>query len=246
MAVAIVLMVLLGSPVLSEYIPITVEPNLTDLNEYIAYLRQEHYCDLPVYPGYPIRSTHNTSLTTFSLSTSRESLLSNYSNLTISLSTATSYTTQTIDTLLSDYLNELSLQNDYLFGNHYQSEWNDLLSDYQLPEEAKNTRNSLAFGIAGKYSGVPYHYHGDGYAEVLHGGKLWLLYPPDSEFEFDPNQSMLDYMMNVFPGVSRSKMKTGYPYLCVLESDDLLYFPDRWMHAVFNLDEYNAFISIFL
>lgn len=35
-------------------------------------------------------------------------------------------------------------------------------------------------------------------------------------------------------------------YECVLEPGEMLYFPDKWMHATLNLDSYNLFVSVFL
>jgi hypothetical protein len=37
------------------------------------------------------------------------------------------------------------------------------------------------FALGGPDSGIPFHFHKDGYAEVLWGRKLWGIYPPRSE-----------------------------------------------------------------
>ena len=44
---------------------------------------------------------------------------------------------------------------------------------------------------------------------------------------------------------SENKSKLQF-YHCILKPGDILYFPNRWMHATLNLDNYNFFISLFL
>jgi hypothetical protein len=34
--------------------------------------------------------------------------------------------------------------------------------------------------------------------------------------------------------------------LGVISPGEVLYFPDRWMHATINLDDYNVFVSVFI
>ena len=34
--------------------------------------------------------------------------------------------------------------------------------------------------------------------------------------------------------------------LGVISPGEVLYFPDRWMHATLNLDDYNVFVSVFI
>lgn len=38
---------------------------------------------------------------------------------------------------------------------------------------------AVAIGIGGLYSGVPFHMHGPGFSEVLHGSKRWFLASPE-------------------------------------------------------------------
>ena len=35
-------------------------------------------------------------------------------------------------------------------------------------------------------------------------------------------------------------------YHCIIGKGDILYFPDRWMHATLNNDQYNFFVSLFV
>lgn len=35
-------------------------------------------------------------------------------------------------------------------------------------------------------------------------------------------------------------------FLGVISPGEILYFPDRWMHATLNIEEYNAFVSVFI
>lgn len=49
-------------------------------------------------------------------------------------------------------------------------------------------------------------------------------------------------MIHGVPGVLTIKKF----YHCIIEAGDILYFPDRWMHATLNNDKYNFFVSLFI
>ena len=42
-------------------------------------------------------------------------------------------------------------------------------------------------------TGVPFHFHGPGFAEVIHGAKRWFLYPFEERPEFDPDRTTLEW-----------------------------------------------------
>ena len=45
-----------------------------------------------------------------------------------------------------------------------------------VAEDAPSTHPpALSFGVGPDGSGVPFYFHNDGFSEVLHGAKLWLL-----------------------------------------------------------------------
>lgn len=185
---------------------------------------------------------------------------------------------------------------------------------------------------------MAFHFHGPGFAEVITGRKLFLLYPPGSDVNVPPNLTMATWVEKIYPSVQRTQLKnpayedSGTPspspaaheasgniyhefsgesgdikqgklmddveqagdfaggraahrgsdsngdcsasmecsdandsatdpsidvrvppsatlesfYECVLEPGDMLYFPNSWMHATLNLDQFNLFVSVFL
>ena len=89
--------------------------------------------------------------------------------------------------------------------------------------------------------GVPFHYHGPGFAETLHGRKRWFLYKPDEKPIFNPDKSTIQWLLEEYTQLNPSQM----PYECTLDPLDIIYFPDRWWHATLNVDN-AVFISTFL
>ncbi|XP_075851034.1 jmjC domain-containing protein 8 isoform X4 [Microcebus murinus] len=97
------------------------------------------------------------------------------------------------------------------------------------------------FGIAGAGSGVPFHWHGPGYSEVIYGRKRWFLYPPEKTPEFHPNKTTLAWLRDTYSALAPH----ARPLECTVRAGEVLYFPDRWWHATLNLDT-SVFISTFL
>ncbi|KFV84052.1 JmjC domain-containing protein 8, partial [Struthio camelus australis] len=105
----------------------------------------------------------------------------------------------------------------------------------------------------GSGSGVPFHWHGPGYSEVIFGRKRWFLYPPDKTPHFHPNETTLAWLHHTYPtlppGERPLECTPAPPGRSQWEppalSPQVLYFPDRWWHATLNLDT-SVFISTFL
>ncbi|XP_075755320.1 jmjC domain-containing protein 8 isoform X3 [Pelodiscus sinensis] len=94
---------------------------------------------------------------------------------------------------------------------------------------------------SGSGSGVPFHWHGPGYSEVIYGRKRWFLYPPEKTPEFHPNKTTLSWLLDTYPFLPPEDR----PVECTIRPGEVLYFPDRWWHATLNLDT-SVFISTFL
>jgi hypothetical protein len=151
----------------------------------------------------------------------------------------------------------------YWFGEHGE-ELKPLLDTYPLPALALSSADSdlvtfatsesgravsapppppaLSFGAAGDGSGVPFHHHNDGFAEVLHGAKRWLFHageeaPPG----FDPNTTSLAWIRDTLPTLPPARA----PRECTIFPGDLLYFPAGVWHATVNIGT-AVFISTFL
>ena len=135
----------------------------------------------------------------------------------------------------------------YWFGEH-GPELEPLLEEYRRaaafadpPVFSDLRRPALSFGAAPHNSGVPFHTHNDGFAEVMHGAKRWLLYPPDrSPPHFAPNTTSAAWLREVYPTLPAGDA----PDECVIYPTDVLYFPNGWHHAVVNIGN-TVFMSTF-
>ncbi|NXT26159.1 JMJD8 protein, partial [Syrrhaptes paradoxus] len=130
----------------------------------------------------------------------------------------------------------------YFFGDNNFTEWGPLFQHYVPPPfRIPGTSPAYSFGIAGSGSGVPFHWHGPGFSEVIFGRKRWFLYPPDKTPDFHPNETTLAWLHRTYPALPPAQR----PLECTLRPGEVLYFPDRWWHATLNLDT-SVFISTFL
>ena len=130
----------------------------------------------------------------------------------------------------------------YMFGDSRDEAWEALSARYPKPPHLAKTDGAPSFGVGGRWSGVPMHLHGGGWSHVIHGRKLWWLYPRGVEPRFSELQTSLQYATHVLPKLSPDKRP---PHACVIGPGELLYFPDRWMHGTLNLDAFNVFMSVF-
>jgi len=151
----------------------------------------------------------------------------------------------------------------YWFGEHGE-ELAPLLDRYPLPSLAHTSVDTsplalalsalggasaapppppaLSFGAAGDGSGVPFHHHNDGFAEVLHGAKRWLFhYGEEPPPEFEPNATSLSWIRATLPRLP----KRLAPLECTIYPGDLVYFPKDVWHATLNVGT-TVFISTFL
>ncbi|XP_077475899.1 jmjC domain-containing protein 8 [Stigmatopora argus] len=199
----------------------------------------------------PVIITGQTQNAKFRSSCSKRNLLDEYGHLRVRLSTANTHSYKKVDASLNDYVDGvlgpqspdvLGSDTLYFFGDTNWSEWHPLLDLYEPPAYLlPGTSRALSFGIAGPGTGVPFHWHGPGYSEVIYGRKRWFLYPPDREPHFHPNVSTLAWLRDVYPNLPRHQA----PLECTIGPGQVLYFPDRWWHATLNLDT-SVFISTFL
>ena len=135
---------------------------------------------------------------------------------------------------------------------------------YRSSSEARTTntkalpeRVTLSFGMGGRFSGVPFHTHGAGFSEVLHGRKAWFLYPPGPEPRaVDGDAPSLRWVTDVYPTLRPRRTEEGNddddatptdlrPHECTIVPGEILYFPSQWYHATLNLDPWTVFVSAF-
>ncbi|KAJ1631690.1 hypothetical protein T492DRAFT_993778 [Pavlovales sp. CCMP2436] len=148
----------------------------------------------------------------------------------------------------------------YWFGEHTE-EWTPLLALYDyapllatlpplLPSDSSGLfgqrKPALSFGVGGLASGVPFHMHGPGFSETLHGAKRWLFFPSEPPY-FLPNATAAYWLHTYLPQLTNDE-RTGMVE-CVIREGEAVFFPDRWYHATINLPgpgEVAVFVSTFL
>ncbi|XP_012587166.1 PREDICTED: WD repeat-containing protein 24 [Condylura cristata] len=199
----------------------------------------------------PVVLTRLTDNARFRALCSRERLLAAFGDRVVRLSTANTYSYRKVDLPFQEYVARLlqpqdptSLGNDtlYFFGDNNFTEWAALFQHYSPPPFGLlGTKAAYSFGVAGAGSGVPFHWHGPGFSEVIYGRKRWFLYPPEKKPEFHPNKTTLAWLQDTYPALAPSER----PLECTVQAGEALYFPDRWWHATLNLDT-SVFISTFL
>ncbi|XP_024864431.1 jmjC domain-containing protein 8 isoform X2 [Kryptolebias marmoratus] len=189
-------------------------------------LEDEGFCNIDVLDGSslshqdfidryafsrPVVLRGLTDNTKFRFLCSKWSLLAEYSSRTVRLSTANTYSYRKVDVPFQEFVDEL------------------------LKPQAADALGS------GPGTGVPFHWHGPGYSEVIYGRKRWFLFPPDHEPHFHPNRTTLSWVTETYPNLPEDEA----PLECTIRPGEVLYFPDRWWHATLNLD-LSVFISTFL
>ncbi|XP_002741861.1 jmjC domain-containing protein 8-like [Saccoglossus kowalevskii] len=181
----------------------------------------------------------------------KENLLQTFGNKEVKLSTANTYSYEKVIVPFSKYVNEilkpqkldaLGNETQYMFGDNNYTEWDSLFRVYkQPPYILPDTEGILSFGLAGPGTGVPFHWHGPGFAEVIYGRKRWFLYPPEKTPSFHPNKTTLQWLMEDYPNLHEQDR----PLECTINQGEAIYFPDRWWHGTLNIDT-SVFVSTFL
>ncbi|XP_063473071.1 jmjC domain-containing protein 8 isoform X3 [Symphalangus syndactylus] len=165
---------------------------------------------------------------------SRERLLASFGHRVVRLSTANTYSYHKVDLPFQEYVEQLlhpqdptSLGNDtlYFFGDNNFTEWASLFRHYSPPPFGLlGTAPAYSFGIAGAHnptgagSGVPFHWHGPGYSEVIYGRKRWFLYPPEKTPEFHPNKTTLAWLRDTYPALPPS----ARPLECTIRAGEVV------------------------
>ncbi|CAI4230569.1 unnamed protein product [Auanema sp. JU1783] len=183
--------------------------------------------------------------------TERRRMILDWSESDVVLNSANTYSYTRVPSTFGDYVENLlkpqnleTLGNEtlYLFGDIDQKHWAPLLESYNQPKwSLPGHTAALSFGIAGAGTGVPFHFHGPGFAEIVHGSKRWFLYPFEDQPEFNPDHTTLEWYLKEYPKLPREKK----PLECLMKPGEVIYFPDKWWHATLN-SETSVFISTFL
>ena len=225
--------------------------------------------------------------------TEASSFIQNYGDQSVRLSSSNAYSHGRLDSTIKDYILSLngglmgeslneksSLPADqiyYLFGENYDGIWQELSSLYSVDycDEICNFAGAKSFGIGGTDSGVSFHFHGPGFAEIIHGAKQWFFFPPSlkqlvnrlfnienmtTKTWYDCYYHLLHHIENQDLEVPMNNCPFNITsidakellelqenlYECIIYPNELLFFPSDWMHATLNLNPYNVFVSTFI
>lgn len=224
------------------------------------------------------------------LFTKSENLRDNFGQTKVTLSSSNAFSHGRLESTLGMYLKTISNHSHvgkadavdafeslpadqvyYLFGGNYDGVWRDITNMYRVRSCGQQCEMAGAKtpGIGGENSGVSFHFHGPGFAEVIHGEKQWFFYPPEMRSILDSNfeslstdvwkKCILPILRNkavpenedcpsLFDGLSSRDLEllTSKLQECTIYPNEILYFPSMWMHATLNLAPYNVFISTFI
>ncbi|KAM6424321.1 jmjC domain-containing protein 8 isoform 2-T2 [Liasis olivaceus] len=152
-----------------------------------------------------------TDNTEFQAQCTKDQLLARFGEHLVRLSTANTYSYHKVDLPFQDYVDHLLEPQDlaslgsetlYFFGDNNFTEWGSLFQKYNPPPfQLPGTMGAYSFGIGGSGSGVPFHWHGPGFSEVIFGRKHWFLYPPEKTPQFHPNKTTLSWFLDTYPSL---------------------------------------------
>ncbi|PVD38232.1 hypothetical protein C0Q70_00843 [Pomacea canaliculata] len=136
-------------------------------------------------------------------------MLKKYGSKVIRLSSANTYSYEKLDVTLAQYIMEIMrpqtldmLGNEtfYWFGDNNYTEWQELIDKYSPPPYSlPGLTGAYSFGLAGAGTGVPFHFHGPGFGEVIYGRKRWFMQPPEKVPHFHPNRTTLQWLYEDYP-----------------------------------------------
>lgn len=150
-----------------------------------------------------------------------------------------------VDNMMEEQtLDKLGSETFYHFGDNNFESFHSLFSNYKRPNFNISKGGTLAWGLGGSGSGVPFHTHGAVFAEVIHGKKRWFLYPPNVRPKFDPNESTLRWLRDVYSKLSDLEMESGL-LECTVNAGEVIFLPFGWWHATLNIGQ-SVFMSVFV
>jgi hypothetical protein len=158
-------------------------------------------------------SSRNSPLMNLS---AKERLLLESGDSLVTLSSSNTYSHDKILMTLREYIETMnsnpntdqSNETYYLFGNNHGKIWETFTNLYHLPPFPYcQTAGAVTIGLGGRHSGVSFHYHGPGFAEVIHGSKKFFLYPPSpssslsQKYGFHPNMTQVEWYETIYPTI---------------------------------------------
>ena len=132
----------------------------------------------------------------------------------------------------------------YFFGDNDMQEWKSFFEKYKLPPlNLPRHYPALSFGLAGPGTGVPFHFHGPGFAETIYGRKRWFLTPPDVKPEFHPNKTTLQWFFDDYPSIKEQI----FIHECTLKPGEVTYYSISYLlrniYQAYSFNEIKYFIN---
>jgi Cupin-like domain len=111
--------------------------------------------------------------------------------------------------------------------------------DKNMYSSAHHIQRSWHFqvAVAGSGVGLPFHWHGDVFAEVLHGQRRWFLFPPNNSPQFNPRTTSAQWFRDIYRPYHESSALPNALLECTMRPDEALYVPADWFHATLSLGE---------
>eukprot|EP00756_Hemistasia_phaeocysticola_P056589 Hpha_TRINITY_DN3288_c0_g1::TRINITY_DN3288_c0_g1_i1::g.186083::m.186083 len=140
-----------------------------------------------------------------------------------------------------DTLNESALEFS-VSGHHFADVLRSARRGWPEPalSEAFGTADASTLGIWPPWAGAPVHAHEETYFALLHGAKLWLLWPPGALEALSPFPDPL-WPLQAKPATLLGRIEelppAAQPMRCLQRAGEIMYLPDFWWHATINVGE---------
>jgi len=184
---------------------------------------------------------------------SRDNIIKDYGNRTVSLGSAhslTAYGEGVMEMTLEDYIADMKnisgvshthylfdrfhflrsapiLRDSYLNIHHY-------FFDYRFQPAIYDDTIAIAIGPSG--SGISHHWHKDGWNQVISGRKRWFLYPPSvgvPPFGYNQFEPVSVWYLKHYHQLKDSEL----PLECMQYEGEMFYVPESFFHATINVGE---------
>jgi len=113
-------------------------------------------------------------------------------------------------------------ENNYVESSTHRALW----AGSAIPPVLREVHADPIFSAARKNTYIGFHRHQESWLAHLKGRKAWWLAPPDREIP--PIHKPWEYVVQRPEGVA----------LCIGEPGDILFLPEGWWHATWNLDDF--------
>ena len=244
------------------------------VNDQDTTKQQRSTCNIPIVYSFSIFQTYSLPTTPMIIIDKnhsniflaefgqRDHILATHGSQLVDLSSSNTYShgqyrmsltefiTNHVDVDIETSQSHSSNDTMYLFGkNHETLLFQHMAQLYQNPPCRYCKKAGVAsIGIGGHGTGVAFHFHGPGVSEGVIGRKQWFIFPPEYDIPGShPNISVSVWAREQLPTLmQRDDELRGVFFHCDIGPGEVLYFPDRWLHATLNRDSYNFFVSLFL